>query len=186
MVRVVFYGFDAHVIDLAPNQAEKDGRFPSLYPELQEPPLAVVCGESLFHGPRFEVEFGVLDGSEEIQVTLIIYDHGGDYQDSTSSSRYTCIRLQTTRYAPTRWRYGSVSRYGLTLSRYSSSRLRLTHRPFGLFVHLLLRGHPSQAPVRTAYLTYPPCGRGPGGARSPRRADVEVPLCVVGEVLYGE
>lgn len=53
-------------------------------------------------------------------------------------------------------RYASVSRYALTLSWYSSSRLRLIQRPFGLFVHLLFRGHSSQAVVLTAYLTYPP------------------------------
>jgi hypothetical protein len=30
----------------------------------------------------------------------------------------------------------------------------MTHRPFGLFVHGLFRGHPSQADILTAYLTY--------------------------------
>lgn len=50
-------------------------------------------------------------------------------------------------------RYGSLSRYALTLSMYSSSRPRLTHRPFGLFVHLLFRGHLLQVEAFAAYLT---------------------------------
>ena len=50
-------------------------------------------------------------------------------------------------------RYASVWRYALTLSRYSSSKPRLNHRPFGPFVHLLFRGHSLQAEALAAYLT---------------------------------
>jgi hypothetical protein len=49
-----------------------------------------------------------------------------------------------------------VWRYALTLSRYSSSRLRLNHRPFGPFVHLLFRGQGLQEEALAAYLTDPP------------------------------
>jgi hypothetical protein len=105
LVRFLFYSFDEHVIDLGPKQAEKDGRFPPLHPELQESPLAVVCGEALFHSPGFEVELGILNGGEEVHVTVVIYDHGCDYQGSNSSSRDTYIRLQATRYTITRRLY---------------------------------------------------------------------------------
>src|SRR5918998_743223 len=107
MVRFLFYGFYAYVFDLHPDQAKKFGRPPSLHPELQEPPLTVVCGGSLFRGPRLEVKLGVLDGSEEVYVAVVVYYYGRDYQGRTSFSRDTRLPLQATRCATRR---GSCSR----------------------------------------------------------------------------
>ena len=76
MVGPVLGTLDHHIIDRSTTQTEENRGLPSFDPELQEPPVAIVRDEVHFYDPGLEVTFSVLEGSEELHVTVVFDDDG--------------------------------------------------------------------------------------------------------------